>query len=111
MKNELKLVPVAIPEEGVKVGNYYVAGDSDLWDSKLTKGKAYLIEGVFNSEDPENKGRCGMLTLEYEFEIMDDRGVYTYMYVLADARQHDPDAEFEEDSKLGKGCIMEVDEA
>lgn len=106
MKNELKLVPVANPEEGVKIGNYYVAGDCPTWDFRLTEGKAYLIVGVFDSENPENTGRCGMLTTEREFEVINDYGIYTYMHVVADARSNDP----EDEDLIGKGCIMEVDE-
>lgn len=111
MKNDLKLVPVLVPEEGVKVGNYYVAGDSTTWDFRLTKGKAYRIEGAFSSEDPENRGSCGMLTTEREFEVINDHGIYTYMHVLADARFDDPDADEYEEQAAGKGCIMEVVES
>lgn len=107
MKNELKLVPVTNPEEGAKIGNYYVAGDCTVWDFRLTEGKAYLIEGVFDSENPENKGRCGMLTMEREFEIVNDYGDPSYMHVVADARVADPN----EEDVTGKGCIMETDES
>ena len=75
---ELDLEPVEDIVEGIKVGNYYVAGDHHTWDQGLTPGRAYKIVQV-GDDLGCNSGLTGLLEGSHEFEIMNDQGKYAYM--------------------------------
>lgn len=78
---ELDLEPVK-PEvdivEGIKVGNYYVAGSNSPWDEGLTPGRAYRIVEV-GDDFGRTPGSTGLLEARHEFEILNDSGKHAYM--------------------------------